>query len=62
MRALASEYLSVFRYFSPIMNIKHNKRTYFIVLYLHYLDPVSHYDFTSPLMAKYYEHYGACDD
>ena len=59
MRALTSEYLLIFRCFSLIMNTTHNKRVYFIVLYFHYLDPVSHYDFTSPLLTKYYEHYGA---
>jgi len=59
MRALTSEHLSIFRRFSLIMNITHNKKVYFIVLYFHYLDPVSHYDFTSPLLTKYYEHYGA---
>ena len=59
MKALTSEYLSIFRCFILIMNITHNKRGSFIVLYFHYLDPVSHYDFTSPLLTKYYEHYGA---
>jgi len=59
MRALTSEYLSILICFSLIMNITHNKKAYFIVLYFHYLDPVSHYDFTSPLLTKYYEHYGA---
>ena len=59
MRAFTSEYLSIFRYFILIMNITHNKTHYFIVLYFHYLDPASHYDFTSPLLTKYYEHYGA---
>ena len=59
MKAFTSEYLSIFRYFSLIMNITHNKRVFFIVLYFHYLDPASHYDFTSPLLTKYYEHYGA---
>mgnify|MGYP005643602695 CR=1 FL=1 len=59
MKALTSEYLSIFRYFGLIMNITHNKKAYFIALYFHYLDPVSHYDFTSPLLTKYYKHYGA---
>ena len=57
MRMLTSEYLSIFRVFILIMNITHNKKMSFIVLYFHYLDPVSHYDFTCPLLTKYYRHY-----
>ena len=59
MKPHIREYLELLSIVRIIMNITHNKRAYFIVLYFHYLVPVSHYDFTSPLLTKYYEHYGA---
>ena len=57
MKPHIREYLDLLSIVRMIMNITYNKRMCFIVLYFHYLDPVSNYDFTCPLLTKYYRHY-----